>query len=523
MLACYTDRLSVRPGERFTLHASASAGPCDLEIARVGAGRDVVMRRNGLAIDEHEAPANADRDGCGWPAALEIEAGDWPSGYYDILLTDQAGDEAHHFVVVKPPLGGVRARSAFVLATNTYHAYNWWGGANAYCDVTALMSRRADLPTAMEGAIGVLSTLRPFPPMLIAPPPDVPRLVNLRRRAFGERPWAGDRAWPRRRELSPYDSSAGFMNKWEQAFAAWAEGEGLALDYFTDRDLETEADLLDDYAAVILVGHSEYWSAGERDAIEAFVDRGGRLAIFSGNTAFWKVRFEDGGARFICHKWRGFTADPEAARAPLAATHLWSHRAFDRPEAAITGLTFLFGGYHRLGLCAARGAGAYTVYDETHWALEGTDLFWGDEIGADLPLIGYENDGCRLQFRDDGRLAPVAALGVPENLEIVAVAPCAFGEAPGGGYAPVIPPENLAMIAKEVFGEEGEAAEARILRGHAVMASFRRGKGEVFNGGTTEWAHALAAGDPFIARITRNVLTRFGAYGEPPGQPSMEA
>jgi hypothetical protein len=44
------------------------------------------------------------------------------------------------------------------------------------------------------------------------------------------------------------------------------------------------------------------------------------------------------------------------------------------------------------------------------------------------------------------------------------------------------------------------------------MASFRRGKGEVFNGGTTEWAHALAARDPFIERITRNVLKRFGAY-----------
>jgi hypothetical protein len=42
------------------------------------------------------------------------------------------------------------------------------------------------------------------------------------------------------------------------------------------------------------------------------------------------------------------------------------------------------------------------------------------------------------------------------------------------------------------------------------MAAFRRGAGEVFNGGTTEWAHALKAGDPFVARITRNVLQRFG-------------
>ncbi len=512
MLACYTDRLSVRPRERFTLHASAGELPCRLEIARVGAARERVLVREGIDIGDHPVPDHADRDGCGWPAAIEIEVGDWASGYYDIQLTDAGGEATHHFVVVKPPVAKRTAKAAFVLATNTYHAYNWWGGANAYADVTALMSRRTDLPTAMSNAIGVLSTLRPFPQMLIAPPADVPRLVNLRSRGFEERPWAGDRDWPRRRELSPYDNSAGFLHKWEHRFAAWAEGEGLALDYFTDRDLETDPAVLEDYAAVVLVGHSEYWSAGQRDAIEGFVDGGGRLAIFSGNTAFWKVRFEEDGARFICHKWKGFEADPAVTADPLLGTHLWSHKAFARPEAAITGLTFLFGGYHRLGLCVARGAGGYTVYDETHWALTGADLFYGDLIGADLPLLGYENDGCRLVFDRNGRLKPVATLGVPDGLEIIAMAPCAFGEESGRGYAPIIPPENLPIIARDVFGEEGVQAEDRILRGHAVMASFRRGKGEVFNGGTTEWAHGLAARDPFVETITRNVLQRFGAY-----------
>jgi hypothetical protein len=511
MLACYTDRLSVHPGERFALHASAPSA-CTLEIARVGASRTVVLKREGLAIEEQPVPEHADRDGCGWPVALEVEVRDWASGYYDIQLTDAAGEATHHFVVVKPPKGERRAKAAFVLATNTWHAYNHFGGANAYCDVAALMERRADLPTAMQGAIGVLSTRRPFPQMLIAPPPDVPRLVNLRPRDFEERPFAGDRSWSRRRELSPYDSAAGFLNKWEHVFARWAEAEGLALDYFTDADLDSGADVLAGYSAVIVVGHSEYWTAGQRDQVERFVDGGGRLAIFSGNTAFWKVRFEAGGAQFICHKWRGFTADPVADAHPELATHLWSHQAFRRPEAAITGLSFLFGGYHRLGLCVARGQGGLTVYDEHHWALEGADLFYGDVIGAGLPLLGYENDGCRFSFADDGRLTPVAELGVPANLAIIATAPAAFGEEEGRGYAPIIPPENLDIIQRDVFGDESPAMRRRLLHGHAVMASFTRGAGEVFNGGTTEWAHGLAARDPFIERITRNVLTRFGAY-----------
>jgi hypothetical protein len=512
MIACYTDALSVRPGESFALHASAPAGPCRLEIERVGAGRTRVLERE-LAVGDHLVPPGADRDGCGWPAATRIEVGaDWRSGYYDITLTGPGGEAAHHFVCVKPPASGPRPRAVLVLTTNTWHAYNHFGGANAYCDVAALMRREADLATAMRGAIGVLSTLRPFPPMLIAPPADVPRLVNLRPRGFGERPWAGDRAWPRRRELSPYDSSAGFLEKWEHAFVAWAENEDLALDYLTDRDLETDAGVLDPYRVVILVGHSEYWSAPQREAIETFVDAGGNLAIFSGNTCFWKVRFEGGGARFVCHKWRGFTDDPIARERPGEATHLWSHRAFARPEAQITGLSFLFGGYHRLGLCVARGQGGYTVVDDGHWALEGTDLFWGDVIGGDLPLIGYENDGCRLRYDEGGVLRSAPVLGVPADLEIIALAPCAFGEAEASGYPPLIPPEDLAVIGAEVFGDDSPAARARLLRGHAVMAAFRRGAGEVFNGGTTEWAHALKARDPFITRITRNVLTRFGAW-----------
>ena len=513
MLACYTDRLSARPGQTVRLHASADNGPCALQVARIGAGRTVVMERSGLAIGAHPTPAHADRDGCGWPVAMEIAVGaDWASGYYDIVLIDAAGGEAHHFIVVKPALGAPTARTAFVLATNTYHAYNYWGGANAYCDVDALMTRRAKLPEAMAGAIGVLSTRRPFPPQIVAQAADVPRLVNVRPRGFEERPFAADPAWPGRRERSPYDGSAGFLNKWEHAFAAWAEGEGLALDYFTDHDLDLEPELLADYPVMVVAGHSEYWTAEARDAVEAWIDAGGRFAVFSGNTAFWKVRFENDGATFICHKWKGFEADPVAAADPTQGTHLWSHKAFDRPEAAMTGLTFLFGGYHRLGACVARGDAGYTVYDEGHWALAGADLFYGDVIGAGLPFLGYENDGCRFQFGDDGRLKPVAMLGVPDNLEIIAIAPCALGETAVDGYPPLIPPERLDVIAKEVFGQEGPAAEDRLLRGHAVMASFRRGRGEVFNGGTTEWAHGLAAADPFVQAITRNVLRRFGAY-----------
>lgn len=512
MTAFYTDRLSARPGETVALHATSAQGPCRLEIARIGRERVVVAVVEDIDVGDHPTPDDADSNGCAWPVAGHVEIGpDWKTGYYDLLLADAGGEQWHHCLCVRPARGTRSARALIVLSTNTYHAYNYWGGASAYCDVAGLMSGAKPFAEAMAGAIGVLSTERPFPQMIIAAPEDAPRLVNLRKRDFGETPWAADPDWRLRHLQTPYDGSAGFLHKWEHAFVDWAEREGIALDYATDGDLDAEADALDGYACVLLVGHSEYWTVNERDALERFVDAGGGLAIFSGNTAFWKVRFENGGRTYVCHKWRGFENDPAVRDDPSLATHLWSHRAFERPEATITGLTFLFGGYHRLGMCVARGQGGYTIYNDRHWALAGTDLFYGDVIGDTLPLLGYENDGCRFYFGADGLPKPAPGLGVPENLEIIGLAPCAFGEDPDSPYHPIIPPENLDVVARDVFGDPEMAANPALIRGHAVMASFRRGSGEVFNGGTTEWAHALRANDPFIAQITRNVLARFKA------------
>lgn len=501
--ALYSDRLSARAGERVGLHASSPLSPCRIEIARIGQSREVVLTLDGVPVGDYPTPEGADTQGCGWPEATGFEVGaDWRSGYYDILLTAPDGRTAHHMLCVKPAQPTVKI--ALVLTTNTLHAYNYWGGASAYCDVDALMSGRAPLDQAMAGAIGVLSAERPFPPMLLAPPEGMPRLVNLTPRGFGQRPWAGaDTAWSKAHRQTPYDGSAGFLHKWEHAFVRWAEAEGIALDYFTDGDLEAEPGVLDAYPCTALVGHSEYWSAPQRDALERFVDAGGGLAILSGNTAFWKVRWD--GAQMVCRKWRGM--EDEAAGPD--ATHLWSHPVLARPEAEITGLSFLYGGYHRLGLCVARGAGGFTVYRSEHWALEGCDLYYGDVIGGQVPLVGYENDGCLFDFGEDGLPRPIPKLGVPESLEIIALTPAAFAEAPSP-YRPLIPPEQLPVVAEIAHGSASPEAQARMLRGHAVMASFRRGAGEVFNTGTTEWAYGLAAGDPFVTRITRNVLSRFG-------------
>lgn len=507
MIACYTDRISARPGETVKIHATdEAAGSCSFVLERIGQNIEKVAEFS-FPVGDHPTPDNADMYGCGWPVAGEFTIGeDWETGYYRILMTNSAGATSTHFVCVMPAKNGQRD-IAIVLTTNTYMAYNYWGGANAYAHVGNLMTGKSSFEVAMDQAIGVQSAERPFPPMIIAAPDGSPRLINDRKRGFEEQPWASDMEFMRKHKCSPYDGSAGFINKWEHRFVEWAEKAGYELDYFTDYDLDAEDDILEAYKCALFVGHSEYWSGKERTQVEKFVDNGGNIAILSGNTCFWKVRWENDGKTMVNHKWRGHMAEPDADKETM--THLWTHETVGKSEAELTGLSFVFAGYHRLGMCVARGQAGYTIYRDKHWALEGTDLFYGDVIGDDIPLLGYESDGCRFTFGEDELPKAIPIVGVPENLEIIGLAPCAFGEEAGRGYDPIIPPEKLDVIANVIYGDSSAESQAKVLRGHAIMASFKRGKGEVFNSGTTEWAHGLASGDPFMDRITRNVIDRF--------------
>ncbi len=126
----YSDSLSARPGETVALHISATGGTCEIEVARLSVGRDVVFSETGVEIGRHGTEPAAHIHGCNWPEAFRLTVGEWRSGYYEILLTGADGATGRHMLVVKA--ARPKAKAVIVLATNTYHAYNSWGGANTY-------------------------------------------------------------------------------------------------------------------------------------------------------------------------------------------------------------------------------------------------------------------------------------------------------------------------------------------------------------------------------------------------------
>src|SRR3712207_5159628 len=83
----YPDRLSYLPGETAAFHCSARVKHYAVEIARIGAQREVVWRRAGLRGQEQPTPERAYAGGCDWPVSFSLQIPDsWRSGFYEVTF-----------------------------------------------------------------------------------------------------------------------------------------------------------------------------------------------------------------------------------------------------------------------------------------------------------------------------------------------------------------------------------------------------------------------------------------------------
>jgi hypothetical protein len=491
MIAAYCWPHSVLPGEFVDLYCSSSSARFDVEVVRQGRDDEVVHAATAVAGQEHPVPEDAAARGCRWPAALKIPiAANWRSGFYLVRLTGSAGDTTEAFFVVRATQPGA---ALLVLSTSTWAAYNDWGGPSYYTGGHAS------------------SLLRPLPKGFLARPE--PKRVRAAR---------ADELSPEEIErflhqgYSLWVVSSGW-SAWEHLFVQWAEAQGFALDYAVGSDLETVPRLLDPYRLYLSVGHDEYWSAPMRDAVESFVDRGGRAAFFSGNTAFWQIRYEEDHRCQVAYKM-DIEQDPlwDGPQRQLLST-MWSDPIVGRPENHMTGVTFTRGGYAHVDN-APRGTGGYTLWRPNHWAFSGLDLRSGDIIGAEPVVVGYECDGCELALVD-GLPVPTGADGTPKSFEVLATAPAHLWEtSERPAILPLTGVGELNWVAERFAGADTAANRQRYAHGSAVMGSFSRGRGEVFTTGCTDWAFGLD--DPTVSRITRNVLEHFLKDGRAPGADS---
>jgi hypothetical protein len=286
-----------------------------------------------------------------WHQANTLQVGaDWPSGYYQ---ADVVGSDGKAFPIPFIVRGNAAqpAPILVVAPVNTWEAYNEWGGKSLYSD-----PRSAD----------IVSFDRPY------------RLDDA------QLPW-----------------------RLEYPLARFLAASGFQADYITDADLDADPTQLTRYGAVVLAGHSEYWTLRMRAGLEYALGHGVDVAALGGNTLYWQIRYGDGNHRSLV-EYRSASVDPDSNL--KTKTVRWRDRPLNNPECNVLGVEWQGGG-------SESGAGHrfdYVVASTRSRWFAGTGLRVGSRLSG---LVDYEWDaiqggcphppkGIEVLFHHEGRTTP---------------------------------------------------------------------------------------------------------------------
>jgi hypothetical protein len=380
----YADATSVVQGGFINLFISNKINPFTVTVVNLANPDVTVATLPNLTSAQSDCTGHWE-NGCGWhlTQTLAIPTS-WPSGYYDARFTTVNGPK-HIIFVVKAANPGSTSPILVVQPTNTYQAYNTYGGKSTY-------------PTNS---------------------PDRATTVSFDR---------------------PYDDQNGLgeFRLWELPFVNWMTSEGRKFEVATDNDLE-DPGLLSHYKLLVIVGHDEYWTLPARQNVEAFNRAGGNVVMFSGNNMWFQARLTNAGRALV--EYKSATLDPVAASTPSLATTNWYDWPVYNPENSILGLSYRSGGYSNkvddpnvFDTKPLADRIGYTVADPNSWVFQNTNATAGSMFGAGA--AGLEVDGTLYNCSANNPLNMTVdgADGTPLNFHILAITPSEYGHGVIGLY-----------------------------------------------------------------------------------------
>ncbi|MES2355817.1 MAG: DUF4082 domain-containing protein [Pseudomonadota bacterium] len=348
-IAGYASATSVNIGGTLPLKVSlAKAGPFTIDVYRLGfyggLGGRLIQSVGPLTGVTQPSCVITDPIAklieCKWDTSYILPIGiDWVSGFYVAKLTDAiSGKQTYIWFVVRDDSS--RSDLVFQSAFTTFLAYNEYGCPGSLYSLYPFNSTNGQQAQKV-------SFDRPFAQVTINP---------------------------------------GHYNNplcYEYNMIRWLEAQGYDVSYITNMDVHTNPNLLLQHKTYLSVGHDEYWSKEMRDAVEKARDSGINLGFFSGNTAYWRVRFEpssSGEANRImaCYRYPSVTPDP------VAPTYRWRDAENNRPENAMIGVMYVgdddnkYGGYN------------FVVSNSSDPYYNNTGLQNGNTC---TQLVGFEWDG----------------------------------------------------------------------------------------------------------------------------------
>jgi len=268
----------------------------------------------------------------------------------------------------------------------------------------------------------------------------------------------------------------------------WLKGIEQPFDVITDEDLHREGQsLLEGYRVVITGTHPEYHSTQMLDALDGWLDEGGRLMYMGGNGFYWRIaycpdnpaiievrRAEDG--------TRAWIAEPGEYYHQFTGEYGGLWRRLGRPPNRMVGVGF-----------AAQGFDGGTYYRLQPGALDERVEFIMQGVTASDVIGDYGTQGGGAAGEEIDRLDE--SLGSPLHTLCIA---SSENHRPG-----------MLRVTEEIHMSQLELQGPNV-RADMVFFETPAG-GAVFSTGSISYAGALAHNgfDNDIARITGNVLNRF--------------
>ncbi len=276
----------------------------------------------------------------------------------------------------------------------------------------------------------------------------------------------------------------------------WLDRMAIAYDVVTDHDLHDKGvEMLRSYEVVLTGSHPEYHTVQTLDALQDYVEAGGRLMYLGGNGFYWRVALSDHvpGAIEIRRTEGGirtWAAEPGEYYHSFDGEYGGLWRRSDRPPNLLCGIGFssqgTFVGNHYRQAPAAR--------DNHHaWIFEGVkDEVFGGYGFSGGGAAGFELD--RLDHR----------LGSPLNTVVLA-----SSEGHERKNFVVVHEERLGL-ATTIPGQTLE----QLIRADMVYIDKPKG-GAVFSVGSITYCGSLPHNnfDNDVSRLTFNVINRLGELG----------
>jgi len=321
------------------------------------------------------------------------------SGMYYLWARTPSG-ESYSFPWVVAP-AKPQAKIAVLANTNTWNAYNAFGGRSNYINPTGLpasptVNARQDLSRYKSSISEWASPDEEYRPLAFERPEHGNHI-------FDNPPWGAS---------SISDSIQGRaqcgLAPAEWRLLGWMEREGFDYDYYADAQLHDGSMRLDAYEVLVIGVHPEYWTREMFRRVEEWVHSGGCLMYLGGNGLNCEVMIDED--RMTC-----LTFDDTKASEAIHESRM--HRTYG-PEARLLGVAFTDPG--------AMTAAPYAVVDGSHWAFDGTGLADGDSFG-------HESQHERVPGGASGHETDKITPSSPKQVHVIA-----RGKNPGDGGADLV-------------------------------------------------------------------------------------